>query len=127
MGKLTLLNFLTRRQKIIVGCGVFGMILGFIFDNTLAPPIIEYLKTAFGLEKIHLYITGVSVQVISIALGIYLGIIADRWKTGREITDELVKILPLVEFEIRTNYRILQNAPLVGLNKNSFMLDYWIM
>ena len=119
------MSSLTRRQKIILFGAFLGIILGFIIDNTIAPPFIDWLKNLFGLDEIHLYITSVSIQAFTIALGIFIGFIADRWKARREITEELVKILPLVEYEIRVNYRVLQHIPLININEDDFMLDYW--
>lgn len=120
-----LIRNLSKNQKIAAGCAFLVMILGFIFDNTLAPLIIYRLKKLVGIDEIYFYTTSISIQVLTIGLGIYLGFYADRLKARNDLTAELVKILPLVEFEIRTNYRILERIQPKNLQANTFMTEYW--
>ena len=106
--KIFMFDSLSRRQKTIIFSLGLIIVIGFIFDNTLAPLVIEGLKQVLNIDEVHIYTTSISIQIFSVALGIYLGFFADRWKAGSDLMKELVKILPLVEFEIRVNYRILE-------------------
>jgi hypothetical protein len=116
---------LIQKQRFIIFGLILGIVLGFIFDNTLAIPLITRIKDIFGLEEIHTYITTIFINALSIALGIFLGLYVDKWKAYNDLMDDLEKILPLVEFEIRANYITLQKKPPAILKRTDFMMDYW--
>jgi len=104
---------------------MLGVVLGFIFDNALAIPLITWIKVTFGFEEIHTYITTIYIEVLTIAGGLFLGIWADKKKSNDELMKNLNKILPLAEFEIRVNYITLQKESLITLERKDFMMDYW--
>jgi len=97
----------------------------FIFDNTFAPPIIEWIKRSLHTDEIYLYITKISIQMFSISLGIIMGLFIDKWRKYNDLMINLEKILPLVEFELRVNYRVLYSNPPAIVLKSDLQSDSW--
>jgi len=113
------------RRLLLIALGfVFFIVIGFIFDNTMAIPILAWLKGIFGLNEIRTYITNFSITTLSIVMGLFIGFYTDKWKAYRDLMNDLEKILPLIEFEIRVNYLTLKNPPSI-VKITDFMFDYW--
>ena len=122
-------KFTYIHKNIIIFISI-SFIIGIILDIFFVPCIVEYITNYIDLKKFDFYITGIGITILPGFLGVYLGFYTDKWKEYNKLQENVEKILPLMEIELRWNLKSLEKYPLINIAKDKnvyFRTSYWEM
>jgi hypothetical protein len=114
---------LTQREKDKVIIWILFYLVALIIDFAISPQIIKRVEGFVVIEQ--LILVPLTIKVIPITIGIFLGLLADTRVLRRKRKRDVDRIAPLIVIELYINKQLIEIDPPSNIKQRDFKTHYW--